>query len=263
MVEIRVAQAATPRFPLLPRCWSLAGLTVAMLRGYNAMHRFLLPSEPVVGSAFRELREIRELASVPSDIDEHLEWIFTETLLLQPKLIVELGVRGGTSTFVFERAANLCGASIVSVDIDDCSSISSHPRWYFFQGDDVQFAAIFPEFCQQRNLPPSVDLLFIDTSHYYDHTVQEVSAWFPHLSSRAKVLLHDTNMRLTGPRRDGCFQSSWDNHRGVIRAVEEYLGIMKIDESKDSVECAGEWILRHKANCNGLTILDKLGGPAA
>jgi cephalosporin hydroxylase len=262
MVEIRVAQAATPRFPGLPRRWSLAGLTVALLRAYNAMHRLLLRSEPVVGSTSQELREIREFASAPSDIDEHLELIFTETLLLEPKLIVELGVRGGTSTFVFERAANLCGASIVSVDIDDCSSVSPHPRWHFFQGDDVQFADVFPEFCRQRNLPPSVDLLFIDTSHYYDHTVQEIAAWFPHLSSRAKVMLHDTNMRLTGLRRDGCFQSSWDNQRGVIRAVEEYLG-MKIDESKDCVECAGGWVLRHKANCNGLTILDKLGGQVA
>jgi hypothetical protein len=72
-------------------------------------------------------------------------------------------------------------------------------------------------------------------------------------------MFHDTNMRLIGPRRDGCFQSSWDNERGVIHAIEEYLGI-KIDETKERVEYAKGWLVRHRPNCNGFTILDRLIG---
>jgi hypothetical protein len=102
-----------------------------------------------------------------------------------------------------------------------------------------------------------VDLLFIDTSHYYDHTVQKIAAWFPHLSEKAKVMFHDTNLRLMGPRNDGGIALAWDNRRGVIRAVEEFLGI-HLDERKQCIERAPGWLVRHWPNCNGFTILDRI-----
>src|SRR5689334_20466245 len=79
---------------------------------YNKLHRAVLPSR-VLPTAFKELEEVRKLASQPSDIDEHLELMFTEALLHRPALTVELGVRGGLSTFVFERAARLCDGWLV------------------------------------------------------------------------------------------------------------------------------------------------------
>ena len=257
MIELTLEQPAPSRPPAIPRPWTFEWLTARILSAHNIFMRSISLSEPVAVSASRELTEIRELASTLSDIDEHLELMFAESLLLRPRLIVELGVRGGTSTFVFLRAAKLCGASIVSVDAEDCSSSCSDDRWSFVHGDDVKFAEIFPEFSRQRNLAPSIDLLFIDTSHYYAHTVEEIAAWFPWLSPRAKVMFHDTNMGLTGRRRDGCFQLSWENQRGVVRAIEEYLGIT-INETQDCIECAPGWMVRHKANCNGFTILDRM-----
>jgi cephalosporin hydroxylase len=169
---------------------------------------------------------------------------------------VELGVRGGASTFVFERAARKVDAAIISVDLEDCSSASRFPNWHFFRGDDIAIAHQFTDYCRQRTINPSIDLLFIDTSHYYDHTLQEIESWFPLLNRRAKVIFHDTNLRTIGLRNDGCFQLSWDNERGVIRAIEEYLGT-RIDERRDCCEISGEWIVRHWHNCNGLTILDR------
>jgi hypothetical protein len=63
---------------------------------------------------------------------------------------------------------------------------------------------------------------------------------------------------MIGPRRDGCFQLSWDNQRGVIRAIEDYLGV-SIDESKPFSDQIGDWMVRHWPNCNGLTIMDRIG----
>jgi cephalosporin hydroxylase len=249
------------RPPLAPSRWSFEWLVCSLLSAYNKLHRTVLPRRGLeLPSMCQELREIREFAERPSDINEHLEIIFTESLLIWPRLIVELGVRAGVSTFVFERVASVCGASIISADIDDCSSTSSHPRRHFFQGDDVQFAAGFSDYCRERDIAPSVDVLFIDTSHYYDHTVQEIQAWFPLLSPRAKVLFHDTNLRLIGPRRDGCFALAWDNERGVVRAIEAHLGI-RIDESKECTEYNGGWLIRHWPHCNGFMVLDKFPGP--
>jgi len=249
------------RPPLFPSRWSVEWLVCNLVSAYNALHRAVLPgrAEKLPSPLSAELRAIRELAAQPNDISEHLELIFTESLLIWPKLIVELGVRTGTSTFVFEKVATLCGASIISADLEDCSWTSTHPRRHFFRGDDVQFAALFEDFCRQRGLAPFVDVLFIDTSHYYDHTVQEIQSWFPLLSPRAKVLFHDTNLRLVGSRKDGCFALGWKNERGVVRAIEEHLGI-KIDEAKECTEYAGEWLVRHWPHCNGFTVLDKLPG---
>lgn len=223
---------------------------------YNRVYRALRPHVLETTDA-ADLREIREKALTPGDIDEHLELMFTEALLQRPQLVVELGVRGGVSTFVFERVAQRCGATIISVDVEDCSRTSSYEKWHFVRADDVAFAAQLRELCRQKGLPKEVDLLFVDTSHYYDHTVQEIEAWFPLLSERAKVILHDTNLRAVGPRRDGTFQLAWDNDRGVIRAIEGYLGI-RLREGAPYQDVANGWLIRHWPNCNGLTILDRL-----
>jgi cephalosporin hydroxylase len=204
-----------------------------------------------------ELRTVRELASIVTDINEHLELMFTEALLSRPQTIVELGVRTGVSTAVFTAVANLYGASVVSVDLGDCSKVTTYRRWYFHQGDDVAFASAFPSYCQERGISPLIDLLFIDTSHYYVHTVEEIRAWFPMLSPAAKVMFHDTNMRTVGRRRDGCFELAWDNDRGVIRGIEELLGI-SVDESRETSEIARGWLLRHFPWNNGFTILDRI-----
>ena len=223
---------------------------------YNRFYRAVARKEPVPATS-QDLFDIRQRARFAGDIDEHLETMFTEALLLQPKLIVELGVRGGMSTFVFERVARLYGGAIVSVDLEDCSRVVNYPAWHFVKGDDVEFASQFAEFCRARGLPAAIDLLFIDTSHYYEHTKQEINAWFPLLSPNAKVMLHDTNLNPIGPRRDGSIQLSWDNERGVVRALEEYLGI-HIPEHTHFTDLIDGWLLRHWPNCNGFTILDRI-----
>jgi hypothetical protein len=146
---------------------------------------------------------------------------------------------------------------VISVDLEECSAICAYPNWHFFRGDDIQFAGHFQDFCQQRGISPFIDLLFVDTSHYYEHTAQEIDAWFPLLSSRSKVLFHDTNSRYIGRRKDGCFELAWDNERGVIRAIEEYLGV-KIDERREGIHYSQGWLVRHTPFCNGLTILDRI-----
>jgi cephalosporin hydroxylase len=246
--------AARP--PICPRPWSAAWITHKVLRSYNRARHAIVKQRNFT-EKFEELRGIRALASHLTDIDEHLELMFLEALACKPQLIVELGVRGGTSTFIFDKVSALCGGTLISADLDNCAGASSSPRWHFVQGDDVSFARMFPRFCAERGVTPSIDLLFLDTSHYYDHTVEEIAAWFPHLAPHAKVMFHDTNLKVVGPRRDGCFALAWDNQRGVIRAIEERLNI-QINESKQCVEYADGWLLRHWPNCNGFTIMDRL-----
>jgi predicted O-methyltransferase YrrM len=91
------------------------------------------------------------------------------------QVVVEFGVRGGVSTWALLDGLPSIG-KLVSVDIDDCrrtvpDRIRNDDRWTFLHGDDLDPAI-------QAELPELADLVFIDTSHEYAHTVLELAlAW--------------------------------------------------------------------------------------
>jgi cephalosporin hydroxylase len=208
-------------------------------------------------SDLKELDEVIEHAAKKTDISDHLVTLFVETLAAKPKFIVELGVRSGESTFVLERAAKICDSRLLSLDVADCSNVSSFKNWTFIQKDDIEFGSGFADWCKLNGYPPRIDVLFIDTSHLYEHTVQEIRAYFPLLSPKAKVLFHDTNLRYFNKRRDGslCW-GSWNNKRGVIKAIEEYFNT-SYNERKDFIDIKDGWLIKHYSYCNGLTVLEK------
>ncbi len=232
------------------------GLLDLGVRAYNALIE--RRRRPPADAPDPDLRAIRARAAIGTDISSHLEALYVAGLAAHPRLIVELGVRGGESTFVFERVARRSGADLVSVDIADCANVSRYERWHWVQEDDVRLGRRFRGWCEQRGLEPLVDVLFVDTSHVYDHTRAEMDAWFPHLSGRAVALFHDTNMKKVFRRRDGTLGLGWDNHRGVVRALEDVLGI-RIDERRALACAAGPWRVTHDPICNGLTMLRRTG----
>lgn len=98
--------------------------------------------------------------------------------------IVELGVRGGVSTWALLDGLPADG-HLWSVDIIDCvvpPRVSGDERWTFIIGDDLDPSTI-------AQLPASADLVFIDTSHEYAHTCAEL-AWAQTLSP-ARIVMHD------------------------------------------------------------------------
>jgi predicted O-methyltransferase YrrM len=228
----------------------------AVCKAYNHINRVLSPAAGVTGTS-DELRQVEERARLqPSDISDHLATLFAETVSAHPRLIVELGVRGGESTFAFERAARLADAHLLSVDIEDCLVRCDYEKWSFVKQDDVIFADEFAGWCASLNLAPAIDVLFIDTSHLYEHTKAELRAWMPHLSPKGKMILHDTNMKKIYRRVDGSLGAGWNNDRGVIRALEETLHA-EFDEHRDFVTVACGYIIRHWAHCNGLAVVER------
>lgn len=214
--------------------------------------------ETKIPTDMNEFDEVRHMALRNSDINDHLVNLFMESLSVSPKLIVELGVRRGSSTKVLERVAKIFKADLVSVDLLDYSGISSYEHWHFVRGDDITFAKNFPVWCQEQGMEPMIDILFIDTSHQYEHTVAEIGNWFPYLSPRAKVFFHDTNLRKAFVRRDGTIDRAADNNRGVIRAIEKYLSTSFFPEKRDFLTVHKGWIIKHYAYENGWTILERL-----
>src|SRR5215472_6898872 len=172
----------------------------------------LYPHPPPPPSGFTRFDQVLNYSLKPSDISDHLLTLFVEALEVRPKLIVELGVHDGDSTFALERVAEHFGSKLVSVDIDDCSNVSAYKHWFFVKSDDVAFANEFTAWCGEQGIHPAVDVLFIDTSHEFEHTRSEIASWFPFLSDRSKVFFHDTNMGEVYVRRDGSMEFGCHHH---------------------------------------------------
>ena len=79
-----------------------------------------------------------------SDISDHLTTLFSETIKINPSLIVELGVRSGQSTRAFISASKYTHSKILSVDLDSCEDVQlqfkQNQNWHFIQSDDLMLA---------------------------------------------------------------------------------------------------------------------------
>jgi hypothetical protein len=224
---------------------------------YNSFINLVRRRQPDAVSDLKELIEIEERSRKKTDISDHLVDLFIQSLEIRPKLIVELGVGGGESTFVLERVARICNSVIVSVDIDDCSQASSYMDWHFIQKDDIVFARDFDGWCIEKEINPQIDALFIDTRHLYEHTMEEIGSWFPFLSDKAKVFFHDTNLTKIYFRKDHSMGLAWNNERGVIKALEKYFN-RQFNEKVDFIAIINGWLIKHNSHCCGFTILEKL-----
>lgn len=130
------------------------------------------------------------------DIRGHMPLLFEEVASRPGAVVIELGVRCGESTSAFLAAAQEHGGEVWSADIA-APEVPAHwhdlPFWHFTRGDDIQPAVV-------RAQPAACDVLFIDTSHQYDHTLAELQLYVPKVKPGGVVLCHDT--QFAPPGRD-------------------------------------------------------------
>jgi cephalosporin hydroxylase len=126
----------------------------------------------------------------PSDIVDHLPFLYDQACRFPGATILELGTRGGNSTAAFMAAAEQVDGHVYSVDIANPRVPEwwdELPLWSLHIGDDLAPAAL--DFA-----PADVDVLFIDTSHGYEQTLAELEVYMPRCTGVA--LFHDTELRL-------------------------------------------------------------------
>ncbi len=170
-----------------------------------------------------------EAVTRPSDIHEHLETFVDLVIATDAQRVIELGVRGAVSTIAWLYALDVTDGHLWSVDIDPPMRwFGVQPRWTFVLGDDTSPDVI-------ERLPDSVDIVFIDTSHAYLHTVNELAEYAPRVREGGYVVLHDTQVEWPELVDDGV-------RFPVKQAVNEYC--VKHDLT---------W--ENRANCNGLGII--------
>ena len=144
--------------------------------------------------------DYRQRAEPWSDIQDCLERLYDAAVAYPQVSILELGVRWGTSTAMFLAAAEQAGGHLWSVDLAptpelerDAGRWLASGYWTFTLGDDM---AIDPP-------ADAFDVLFIDTSHTYAHTLAELRKYVPLVKPGGVAYLHDTKLEapeLAGPQ---------------------------------------------------------------
>jgi len=175
-------------------------------------------------------RKFTELASTPSDINEHLVVIryYSDKCVH----VTELGVRRGVSTWAFLSSM---AQKVVSVDVN-------HPDEYGGSLQEMRDAAIEAgktfDFILANDLQielEETDLIFFDTLHTYSQLKQELEL---HASkSRKYLMFHDTF---------SYGEHGIDGREGLMQAINEFLSNHT------------EWHIKEVYNNNnGLIIVEK------
>lgn len=174
----------------------------------------------------------QQRCSVWSDIVEHLPVLYDTVVNSGAQTVVELGVRTGNSTAALLAAVAETGGHLWSVDIRLMPAAQQHPietaagsSWTFLIGDDLTVAKQF--------ISTDIDVLFIDSSHHYEHTLAELRLYGPRSTT---ILLHDTELE----HPDGA--PATDPPYPVKTAVTEWCA-----------ETGRSW--RNLTNCYGLGII--------
>lgn len=131
-------------------------------------------------------RLYREMCNTPSDIYLHLPRMVDLVLATRAQHVVELGTRTGVSTVAWLYGLEQTGGRLTSVDIDAKPEIGDHDAWTFIRGDDCSAEVL-------EQLEPA-DIVFIDTSHLYDHTVRELDLYRHVVKPGGVICLHDTEL---------------------------------------------------------------------
>jgi len=166
-----------------------------------------------------------------SDIRDHLPRLHDEATG-GDVTVLELGVRSGNSTAAFLAAVEEHGGHVHSVDmVRPRVPWFGHEQWSFYLGDDMLLV---------NDLPDDVDVLFIDTSHHYRHTLAELAAFVPKVKAGGVVLMHDTELELPegAPTHDPLFpvRTAIDEYCATRGLTPEYvegcygLGVIRIPQ---------------------------------
>ena len=165
------------------------------------------------------LNLIDKTKSGKGDSDKHLMALFGITLGANAKTIIELGVRNGDTTLPLTLAASYTNGFVYSVDINETtyklpSYLNKNQK--FYKSDAI-------EFLKNWDTLNSIDVVYIDDWHSYEHVKSELEILDKIVSPSTIILLHDLMYGNTCP----CYHADltmkdgqWANG-GPYRAVAE------------------------------------------
>ena len=83
-----------------------------------------------------------------------------------------------------------------------------------------------------------------------------MAAWLPFLHPRGVMMFHDSSLAPVVRRLDGSVRLGWQNHRGVMRAIEEALET-QYDENTLFADTRAGFSIYHVPYSSGFTMLSR------
>ncbi len=178
-----------------------------------------------------------------SGMQHHMIRLYNLTKHLPlPRTVVELGTRFGESTMAFVAAVSDVGGHVYSVDIHDQrdhrlfnAALLNHEgdNLTFIRGDSLLVVQLW-------ELP--IDHLFIDTTHQYAQSINELNQWGKYVKPGGIISLHDTSAGnppegITGPWQLNGFP-------GLRQAIREYMVAHPDYTITEHPECFGLSVIR-------------------
>lgn len=193
---------------------------------------------------------VEERSKAYTDINDHLITIYDTVVNYKHPIILECGIRGGESSFAFKQAITDAGGVLYGIDIVNCADAYAGSTGVFKIGQAKNAKTIFP-----NNI--AYDIIFLDTSHKYAETVDELNNLWPLLKLGGKFIFHDTNLTATYKHLDGAIGATNAPDDGVTRAVQEFF---KISLQQDTISEYKTDQIRatHYPYCCGLLIVERL-----
>ncbi|QDI88789.1 class I SAM-dependent methyltransferase [Candidatus Nitrosopumilus sp. SW] len=142
----------------------------------------------IAKTCFSPKNPVEERMISYSDTWQHLPTLYLLCTLKKPKVVLELGCRTGNTTLPLLYAASQYGGHVHSIDIETWPELKYFLEnnkelkkfWTFIESDDISL-----EWKQ------NIDFLYIDTSHTYEHTLNELEKYEPLVNSGGTIVFHD------------------------------------------------------------------------
>jgi len=122
------------------------------------------------------------------DSDRHLMTLYSIAIGMKAKRILELGVRGGSTTLPLIMAAEKNNGTLTSVDIQE-TTFTQPPSvlsncWKFVKSDALSFL-------KSQSPTEPYDLIYVDDWHAYEHVKAELNEIDRLVSPKSVILIHD------------------------------------------------------------------------
>jgi len=150
---------------------------------YMTLHEY-----NIAKTSFSPKNPVEKRMTTYSDTWQHMPTLHLLCLLKKPKIILELGCRTGNTTVPLLFAASQYQGHVYSVDIEKWEELKNFlddeeelkKYWTFLESDDIIL-----------EWDKEIDFLYIDTSHTYNHTMNELRKYEPLVNSGGTIVFHD------------------------------------------------------------------------
>lgn len=145
-------------------------------------------------------------------------FIFKDLNYKKNLIILEFGVRFGISTKRFLNLIENNGGHLFSIDVDDCSNVSSSDNWTFIQSRDDNFDYI------DSKIPKEFDLILLDSFHNSKHVKKIIYHYFKYLKTDGIFYIDDISWLpyLKDSKRNSfnCEMNNMETHQMILEILK-------------------------------------------